>query len=43
MVTRFKNAFRMVAAIALLLTLGGCIVIPDYGPYYRPYRHYHYR
>jgi hypothetical protein len=31
---------RVVAAISLLLALGGCVIVPD-GPYYHPYYHHY--
>ncbi len=37
-----RRTFRIMAAISVLLALGGCVVVPAYGPY-RPFRpHYYY-
>jgi hypothetical protein len=41
--TKHRRLIRLLVALGLAATLGGCIVVPLGGPgYYRPHPHYYY-
>ncbi len=39
--TKHRRLVRLLVALGLAATLGGCIVVPA-GGYYRPHPHYYY-